>query len=282
MNKIPILLYHNFCSGTDSRADNFTVTFDNFKEQMEYLQKNGFVAVSLEKFFAEQEYWKEEKKIEDGKEKIEKAVKDTRKKVVLTFDDGDASNYFFAMPLLKELGFTATFFVTINEIGKHNKVDWSMVYDLVQNGMGVGSHGLVHTFLTAQNNYTLLNELLMSKQILEKYTRKRVDFLSIPQGFYNKRVLAIVKNIGFKAVGVSDAGFNDFEKEGLFLLRRFTMRKNYRLKVFKSIISGKPAFIISSLENTRTVLRKALGWQVYDKLRSLKHKTKVKAEDEVK
>jgi peptidoglycan/xylan/chitin deacetylase (PgdA/CDA1 family) len=288
MNKTPILLYHNFCSGTDARADNFTVTFDNFKEQMEYLQKNDFVAVSLEKFFAEQEYWKAEDAKCEGREtkpawrqgRDEGRLKDGRKKVILTFDDGDASNYFFAMPLLKEFGFTATFFVTINEIGKHNKVDWSMVYDLVQNGMGVGSHGLAHTFLTAQNNYTVLNELLMSKQILEKYTRKRVDFLSIPQGFYNNRVLTIIKNIGFKAVGVSDAGFNDFEKEDLFLLKRFTMRKNYRLKVFKSIISGKPAFMISLLENTRTVLRKALGWQVYDRLRSLKHKTKVKAEDE--
>lgn len=281
MIKIPILLYHNFCSGTDARADNFTVTFDNFKEQMEYLQKNGFVAVSLEKFFAEQEYWRlEEKAKDEGRgTRDEGRLRDTRKKVILTFDDGDASNYFFAMPLLKELGFTATFFVTINEIGKHNKVDWSMVYDLVQNGMGVGSHGLVHTFLTAQNNYTLLNELLMSKQILEKYTRKRVDFLSIPQGFYNNRVLAIVKNIGFKAVGVSDAGFNDFEKEDFFLLKRFTMRKNYKLKVFKSIISGKPAFKVSSMENTRAVLRKALGWQVYDRLRSLRHREKAKVQE---
>ena len=57
MTKTPILLYHNFCSEMDSKADNFTVTFDNFRAQMEYLQKNGFVAVSLEKFFAEQEHF---------------------------------------------------------------------------------------------------------------------------------------------------------------------------------------------------------------------------------
>ena len=256
MDKIPILLYHSLCSPTDKNADNFAVTFENFKQQMDYLHQNGFLGISLEKFFAEGQ------------------THDSRKKIILTFDDGDISNYYYALPTLKELGFTATFFITINEIGKQGRMEWPMIYDLSRNAMGVGSHGLTHTFLTAHNDYTILNELIMSKQILEKYTRKRVDFLSIPQGFYNKKVLSIAKDVGFKAVCVSDAGCNDFTKEGLFLLKRFTMRKNYRLKAFKSIINCRPVVSVAVMENARTSLRKILGYQVYDRLRQLKHKRK--------
>ncbi|MBI5874117.1 MAG: polysaccharide deacetylase family protein [Candidatus Omnitrophica bacterium] len=265
MNKVPILLYHDFCSETDKSKNNFAVTWENFKSQMDYLHHNGYIAVSLEKMIAELEYWK----TEEGGKKI-----DSRKKVVLTFDDGDLSNYHFVLPILKEKGFSATFFVTINEIGKVGRMDWPMVYDMARNGMGVGSHGLTHSFMTAHNNYTVLNELLMSKQILEKYTRKRVDFLSIPRGFYNKRILTIARDVGFRAVCVSDAGFSDFLSDGLFLLKRFTMRKNYGLNAFRSVVSGHPSVLVTVGENIRTGLRKALGYQVYDRLRKFRHKEK--------
>ncbi len=271
MNNIPILLYHNFCSETDRSKDNFAVTWDNFKAQVDYLHQNGFIAVSLEKFIAEIEYWRQEPNGEEHEARPER-VKDTRKKVILTFDDGDISNYHFVLPILKEKGFSATFFVTINEIGKENRMDWQMIYDLSRNGMGIGSHGLNHYFLTAYNSYTLLNELLASKQILEKYIRKRVDFLSIPRGFYNKKILRIARDVGFKAACVSDAGFNDFSKPDIFLLKRFPMRRSYKLNAFKSIVCGKPSIVINASENMRIGMRKMLGWQVYDRLRRIKHK----------
>lgn len=267
MDKVPILLYHDFCSETDRSKDSFAVTWDNFKKQMDYLHHNGFIGVSLEKMVAEAEYWRDEGR---ARTKDEKIIKDTRKKVVLTFDDGDLSNHHFVLPILKERGFSATFFITINEIGKEGRMDWPMIYDLSRNGMGIGSHGLNHSFLTAHNNYTVLNEFIMSKQILEKYIRKRVDFLSVPRGFYNKRVLTIARDVGFKMVCVSDAGFNDFSSEQVFVLKRFTFRRNYSLGIFRSIVAGAPLGIVSASENIRTFLRRILGWQVYDKLRRMR------------
>ena len=114
----------------------------------------------------------------------------------------------------------------------------------------------------------------MSKQILEKYTRKRIDFLSIPQGFYNKRILAIAKDVGFKAACVSDAGYNDLEGEDIFLLKRFTMRRNYRIDAFRAIVQGAPQITVLAAEGLRTNLRNILGWQVYDRLRQLRHREK--------
>ncbi len=259
MNKIPVLLYHDIFLRKEEAQDDFAVLQDNFCQQMDYLYKNGYTALSLDKIINSM---------------VDKEVADSRKKVVLTFDDGDLSNHEVVLPLLKKMGFSATFFVTINDIGKKNKMDWSMIYDLSRNGMDVASHGLSHSFLTAHNDYTVLNELLLSKQILEKYTRKRVDFLSIPRGFYNKRVLTIARDVGFKAVCISDAGYNDFLAQDIFLLKRFTVRKNYGLRVFKSIVHGRPTAGVAILEAGRSRLRKLLGYQVYDKLVNLKYRNK--------
>ncbi len=278
MNTMPVLLYHNFCSDTDKNKDGLSVTWSNFKEQMDWLYQNAITVVSLEKMLAEAQYWKTEEEAARAQGAVSPGIK---KKVVLTLDAGDMSNYHFALPILKEKGFSATFFVTINDIGKSGKMDWPMVYDLFRQGMGVGSHGLTRSYLTAHNNYTLLNELLMSKQILEKYIRKRVDFLSVQQGFYNQRILTIARDVGFKAVCVSDSGYCDFFDENLFLLKRFAIRKNYSLNDFKSIVSGKPSMVVSVGENVRMAARKALGYQVYDRLRNLKKKAGSRAEGSV-
>ena len=253
MERTPVLLYHDFYPKTERGKDNFAVSWDNFKEQMEYLHQHGFVAVSLEKFLKPQ-------------------ASETRKRVILTFDDGDISNYHFVFPILKQMGFQATFFITINEIGKKNRVDWSMVYDLAKSGMDIGSHGMSHTFLTGESSYNLLNGLLTSKQILEKYTRKRVDHLSIPRGFYNQNVLTIARDVGFKTASVSDAGYNDFSEDDVFLVRRFAMRRHYCLMDFKSIVAGQPTAAIRLSEGLRSHVRRILGYQVYDRIRSLRHR----------
>jgi peptidoglycan/xylan/chitin deacetylase (PgdA/CDA1 family) len=147
-------------------------------------------------------------------------------------------------------------------------MDWTMIYELAKGGMDIGSHGMSHTFLTGQSNYAVLNELLASKQVLEKYTRRRVDFVAIPHGFYNKQILTIARDVGFKAVCVLDTGYNNFFDDGMFLLRRFPVRKGYGLNMFKSIVAGRPSLRLQAAEKTRSSLRHVLGYQVYDRFRS--------------
>ncbi len=247
-NSVPILLYHEVHADNAEPKDNFSVSGTEFKRQIEYLHHNGYAGVSLAKFLKKEE--------------------DTRKKVILTFDDGDISNHEIAAPVLREAGFTATFFITVNDIGKDGRMPWEKVYELSRQGMDVGSHAMTHAFLPSMSNYALLNELLLSKQVLEKYIRKRVDFLSVPHGFYNKNILDIARDVGFRAACVSDAGYNDFLDEGVFCLQRFTMRHSYSLSAFRSIVSGSPQLDVVAAENTRTFLRKVLGYQFYDRLRS--------------
>lgn len=257
MKKIPILLYHAICDRMDQCADNFSVTPEDFKLQMESLSSGGFAGVSLEKITAE------------GAPGAESAnPKNAPKKAVLTFDDGDVSNYRDAFPLLREKGFTATFFVTVNEIGKKGRMDWVMIQDLVKSGMEVGSHGLNHSFLTTLDSPTIQHEFSVSKQILEKNTGRRVDFISIPHGFYDRRVLAIAHDAGFRAVCISDVGYNDFSAGAPFILERFPVRRRQRIQVFMSVANGRPSLSWMAGERLRSNLRKMLGPRIYDALRN--------------
>jgi len=264
LNNVPILLYHEIHADNAKPKDNFSVSETEFKRQVEYLRHNGYAGVSLARFLKEMAAAKERATPEGGF-----GAPDTHKRVILTFDDGDISNDAVAAPILKEAGLTATFFITVNDIGKDGRMPWETIYELSRQGMDVGSHAMTHAFLPSMSSYTLLNELLLSKQVLEKYIRRQVDFLSIPHGFYTKGILDIARDVGFRAVCVSDAGYNDFLDEDIFCLQRFTMRHSYSLSAFRSIVSGSPQLDVVAAENLRTFLRKALGYHFYDKLRSL-------------
>jgi len=262
--RIPVLLYHDFRAPNEASKDNFAVAREDFAKQMRYLSDNGFEGVSLERLAVV---------LASSKERG-RAGSASRAKVVLTFDDNDVSHYDFVLPLLRGMDFTGTFFVTVNDVGKDRQMDWAMIRGLAESGMAVGSHGLVHTFLPAFDDQTLADDMAASKRILEDNTGKRVDSLSVPQGFYDRRVLNAARSAGFRTVCASDAGYNDFSTPAPFLLKRFTMRRSYDLGSFRSIVEGRPSMSIVVAERLRTRLRAVLGYRVYDRMRRLRYGTK--------
>lgn len=74
--------------------------------------------------------------------------------VVLTFDDSAKSHFSYVRPLLKELGFGATFFVTEGFDFRDNKRDymsWDEIAQLHRDGFEVGNHTRDHLPLTKEN-----------------------------------------------------------------------------------------------------------------------------------
>src|SRR4030095_7610874 len=101
-DRIPILLYHRLLSkkaieeGRAPDTEPIYVSYDDrFAAQMEHLAENGYTTLSFDEFLA-----------------IRRRVAPRpRRPVALTFDDGYASNYTLAWPLLRRLGLRATIFV---------------------------------------------------------------------------------------------------------------------------------------------------------------------------
>ena len=69
------------------------------------------------------------------------------KLVVLTFDDSVASQYSVVRPILKEHGFSATFFITEGFSFRTNKTDymtWDQIAALHRDGFEIGNHTRDH------------------------------------------------------------------------------------------------------------------------------------------
>jgi peptidoglycan/xylan/chitin deacetylase (PgdA/CDA1 family) len=262
--KTALLLYHDFFASGEAAKDNFAVAREEFAAQMNYLSDHGFEGVSLERLAADPAPSKREGR----------AGTDARAKVVLTLDDDDISHYEFVLPVLRPMGFTATFFITVNDVGADRQMDWTMIRELAENGMEIGSHGLVHAVLPTRDDRTLLDEMVASKRTLEERTGARVDALSVPHGFYDRRVVAAARKAGYSAVCVSDAGYNDFSGRAPFVLKRFTMRTGYDMRSFRSIVEGRPAASIAAAERLRAALRAVLGYRMYDTFRRLRYRAK--------
>ena len=80
------------------------------------------------------------------------------KTVVLTFDDAVKSHRTFVAPLLKELGFRATFFVTHRWMGEpENFMTWQEIAELHQMGFEIGNHTWTHNDFSSPRNAALLD-----------------------------------------------------------------------------------------------------------------------------
>jgi len=92
------------------------------------------------------------------------------KTVVLTFDDAVKSQLTVVAPLLEQMGFKATFFITHNWMeDQANFLSWQEVAELDRRGFEIGNHTWTHSgFETAEKAAKLGEELQMVEEALAK------------------------------------------------------------------------------------------------------------------
>src|SRR5437588_10809642 len=85
------------------------------------------------------------------------------KLIVLTFDDAVKSHRTFVAPLLKELGFGATFFVTHKWMeDRTNFMTWEDIAEINEMGFEIGNHSWTHAdFSMPKNAARLAAELFL-------------------------------------------------------------------------------------------------------------------------
>jgi peptidoglycan/xylan/chitin deacetylase (PgdA/CDA1 family) len=132
------------------------------------------------------------------------------KLVVLTFDDALKSHLTFVAPLLKELGFGATFFITHGWMPcirplpvpfprANNSVDflnWQEVAQVHQMEFEIGNHSWTHDdFSSPRNAARLRGELVLVENELEKVGVPLRSALRIPATCSDRR-LSKLSSIG--------------------------------------------------------------------------------------
>jgi peptidoglycan/xylan/chitin deacetylase (PgdA/CDA1 family) len=195
--RVPVVMYHEIGDGPDANW----LEEKRFAEQVRWLAQNGYRAVTLSEAY---DYVRGAKKPPAG-----------AKPIALTFDDGYASFYTKAVPLLRRYGFAATVCVITGQVGRGNHVTWGQLKKLAAAGFEVASHTASHPDLRYVGKKRLAAEVAGSKKILEERLGVPVRFFCYPAGKYNAAVLRAVREAGYAGAlttkpGVASASFDPY------------------------------------------------------------------------
>jgi peptidoglycan/xylan/chitin deacetylase (PgdA/CDA1 family) len=124
--------------------------------------------------------------------------------VHISFDDGNKSDVHTALPALIERGLTAHFFVLAGRIGRPGSLDRDDVRGLHDQGMTVGTHGMNHSPWRHMSPRTRDVELIEARQLIAAVMGSQVTEAACPLGWYDRRLLADMRGLGYSRVYTSD------------------------------------------------------------------------------
>jgi peptidoglycan/xylan/chitin deacetylase (PgdA/CDA1 family) len=248
--KIPILIYHALFD-QDQNKEKYAIHKDAFEVQMRYIYENGIATLLLDDL-------REPPQNSNGK-----------RGVVITFDDGNASDYTIATPLLKKYGLKAVFFVIVSRVGQKGYVNWDQLAKMQSDGMSIQSHSLTHPYLSEISPDALYLELHGSKEGIEKNLSASADvrFLAIPGGFFSTDVLRMAEEVGYCGVCTSVPGMIPLDKTGktFNLWNRFTMTRVTSFSSFTAILHGSTGYVAFCEAEyfLKNIAKRLLGGKVY-------------------
>jgi peptidoglycan/xylan/chitin deacetylase (PgdA/CDA1 family) len=122
------------------------------------------------------------------------------KLVVLTFDDAVKSHRTFVAPLLKELGFRATFFVTHQWMNDGEYfMNWRDIGEIHDMGFEIGNHSWTHAdFSIPRNAARLAGELALVENELKKVNVPRPVSFAYSGNFFGPEAIEVLRQNGYK------------------------------------------------------------------------------------
>lgn len=115
----------------------------------------------------------------------------------LTFDDGHETDFTVALPMLAEVGMTATSFIVTEWIGKPGFVTSAQLRELSRAGWQIGSHSVTHPDLLSLSPRVMREELTGSRCTLEDLLGSPVTAFAFPFGRENTAVLEAALDAGY-------------------------------------------------------------------------------------
>ena len=139
--------------------------------------------------------------------------------LVFTFDDGNASDLLAAAPVLQSHGLPGAFFACTGRIGQPDYLSAPDLRELAARGFEVGSHGVDHRDWSTLRGPDLAHEVHQSQTILGEILGSPITTAALPFGGYNRRVIAELRQAGYRTVYSSDPGISP---KGSWLCQRWT------------------------------------------------------------
>jgi peptidoglycan/xylan/chitin deacetylase (PgdA/CDA1 family) len=157
---------------------------------------------------------------------------------VLSFDDGRASDYTVAFPLLAERGWPGCFFVIAGEVGRAGALGWSELREMATAGMEIGSHSLTHPFMHALSPAEIRREFSESKRLLEDGLGQAVELASLPRGSAAPGMGALLAALGYRAFCTSEPGLVTTRTDR-FAVPRIAVKRGTTPALLAAILAGR-------------------------------------------
>lgn len=178
---VPILMYH-YVSELPPNADdlrvNLTLSPRLFESHLQYFQANNYTTISLQEMHDALLY---------GEPLPPKPV-------ILTFDDGYLDHYTIVFPLLKQYGFTGTFFIITQFIdeGSVGYLNWEQIREMSAHGMAMEAHTKTHPDLRNRDVDYLVYQIMGSLETLDANLDLDARMFAYPAGRYDDATLKLI------------------------------------------------------------------------------------------
>ena len=195
-NSAPILLYHAVGEPVEIEwPPSLILSASLFEEHLKYLAQEGYRVVSVAQLTD-----------------ILRSNGNLEKVVAMSFDDGYKNNHSDALPLLKKYNAKASFYIVDRDVGKSIYMNRAQLLDLAGIGMELGSHTINHAPLALIDPKYLPWEVGTAKKRLEeKLIDYQVKGMAYPNGGYNEKVIAALKEYDYEYGLTGKVGANTYQ-----------------------------------------------------------------------
>jgi peptidoglycan/xylan/chitin deacetylase (PgdA/CDA1 family) len=161
-----------------------------FAAQMRDLARRGYHGVTLGQVF---DYWRHSDAL-------------PRKPLVVSFDDGYASQYTNALPVLRRLRWPGVLNLAVRNETTAGGLDLAKLHRLAAYGWEIDAHTIDHVDVTTLDPAGLRREIAGSRRIIRRQLRVPVDFFCYPSGRFDAAAIAEVKRAGYLGATTTHLG----------------------------------------------------------------------------
>jgi peptidoglycan/xylan/chitin deacetylase (PgdA/CDA1 family) len=227
ITSVPILVYHVINSPPPQSAANpaLYVPAGEFASQMNALKADGWHAVTLNQVRA---HWTRGVSLGPGKP------------IVLSFDNGYASQYTNAVPVLKRLGWAGVENLQLSGLPPADGgLTDAQIRGLVAAGWELDTQGLSHADLITLAPAQLSSEVATARQTLRSRYGVPANWFSYPSGHYDATVTAAVRAAGFVGATTVNPGWASSQQD------------RFRLPRLPVLGGTSPATLLSQIDSAR-------------------------------
>ncbi|WP_448596107.1 polysaccharide deacetylase family protein [Thermoleptolyngbya sp.] len=185
LGRVPVLMYHDVLPRKEVFFD---VTPAEFEAHLQAIQENDLTPISLDQLVAH----------------LATGAPLPPRPVLLTFDDGYLGHYEYVYPLLKKYGYPGVFSIYTGKVERdygRPGLTWAQLREMAADPLvAIASHSVTHPKNLADlDDHELRWEVTTSKRILEEKLGVSVKHFVYPEGNYDERVKAAVRQAGYRS-----------------------------------------------------------------------------------